>query len=222
MPMRPLGGIAALLVVAVLAASGAFAQERRGGPPGTFDFYVLALSWSPGFCALEGDRKNRSQCAAGSGTGFTVHGLWPQFEQGWPVSCEPAAATPSRIALEQARGLFPEEGLARHQWRRHGSCSGLSPTDYFRVTRQAKERIAIPPAFARPERAQRWTPVDVERAFAAANPGLRPDMMAVMCRRGVLHEVRICLERDVRAFRACPAVDRSGCRFGELDVNAVR
>lgn len=213
---------AAALAAALPFLSSASAQERRGGPPGTFDFYVLALSWSPGFCALEGDRKNRSQCQAGSGTGFTVHGLWPQFEQGWPVACEPAASTPSRIALEQARGVFPEEGLARHQWRRHGTCSGLSPTDYFRAARQARDRVVIPEAFREPKQAQRWTPLDLERGFAAANPGLRPDMMSVVCRRGVLQEVRICLEKDLRNFRACPQVDRSGCRFGELDVNSVR
>lgn len=215
-------GSLAVLAAAALAASGALAQERRGGPPGQFDFYVLALSWSPGFCALEGDRKNRSQCAAGSGTGFTVHGLWPQFEQGYPVSCEPAASTPSRIALQQTRGVFPEEGLARHQWRRHGSCSGLSPTDYFRAARQARERVVVPAAFQQPKQAQRWSPIDLERGFAAANPGLRTDMMSVVCRRGVLQEVRICLEKDLRSFRACPQVDRNGCRFGELDVNAVR
>jgi ribonuclease T2 len=29
---------------------------------GDFDYYVLALSWSPNWCALEGDSRNSPQC----------------------------------------------------------------------------------------------------------------------------------------------------------------
>ncbi len=47
-------------------------------------------------------------------------------------------------------------------------------------------------------------------------------MMAVVCRRGVLQEVRICLERDLRGFRRCPEVDRSGCGPGKIRIGATR
>jgi hypothetical protein len=143
---------AAMVMMATLGAgpglpvSGALAQDRvvRGGPAGEFDFYVLALSWSPGFCALEGDQKNRDQCRSGSGLGFVVHGLWPQNERGYPVECGPAGRTPSRQAMDVARNVFPEEGLARHQWRKHGVCSGSSPTDYFNDVRRAREAAGMP------------------------------------------------------------------------------
>lgn len=214
--------LAALLGLTSLSA---FAQtgERRGGAPGDFDFYVLALSWSPGFCAAGGgDDKGRDQCRAGAELGFVVHGLWPQGERGFPTDCAPANRTPSRLALDAASGVYPDEGLARYQWRKHGTCSGRSPTDYFADVRAARERVVIPPAFAAPREGQTWTAPDLERAFVAANPGLRADMMSVACRGEVLQEVRICFTKDLRGFRSCPEVDRRGCRAGRITAPPVR
>jgi ribonuclease T2 len=213
---------AALALVAMVAAAAANERVVRGGPAGEFDFYVLALSWSPGFCALEGDEKGRDQCRVGSGAGFVVHGLWPQNERGYPIECGPSGRNPSRAAMDSARGVFPEEGLARHQWRKHGTCAGGSPTDYFNDTRRARDAVVIPDALKRVERAQNWSPIDLERAFVAANPGLRADMMAVSCRRELLQEVRLCLTRDLRGFRTCPEVDRGGCRTREITVAPKR
>ena len=215
--------IAALALFGFARAGHAQDFGQRGGTPGDFDFYVLALSWSPGFCELDGDRsRNREQCGEGAGLRFVVHGLWPQNERGYPRECGPAGRTPSRIAMEQAEGLFPTEGLARYQWRKHGTCTGSSPSDYFRDVRRAREKVVIPPVLAKADRDQTWTAIDLERAFAAANPGLRPDMMSVACKRGVLQEVKICFTRDLRDFRTCQQVDRSGCRAREFTVVAPR
>jgi ribonuclease T2 len=222
-----LRGLVRLGLAALILASASFeasAQgERRGSAPGDFDFYVLALSWSPGFCAAGGgDDKGRDQCRTGSGLGFVVHGLWPQFDRGFPSECAPANRTPSRIALEAARGVFPDEGLARYEWRKHGTCSGRSPSDYFADVRIARDRVVIPEPLKAPRTAQSFVPLDLERAFAAVNPGLRPDMMAVACRGAVLQEVRICFSRDLRSFQTCREVDRNACRTREISVPAVR
>jgi ribonuclease T2 len=217
--MRIGAAVAALLLA---GSAGAQPLERRGAPAGTFDFYVLALSWSPGFCEAEGDGKGRDQCAAGAGLGFVVHGLWPQFERGYPSFCEPEGRNPSRPALAEAAGLFPDEGLARYQWRKHGSCAGGSPADYFRDVRRARELVRVPDRLNAPASPARAVPLDIERAFAEANPGLRPEMMAVQCRRQIFQEIRICLNRDLRGFRACPEVDRDACRAGEIAVPAPR
>jgi ribonuclease T2 len=222
-PVRRAGAWLAACFAALCLAIPAQAQrETRGGAAGEFDFYVLALSWSPGFCEIEGDAKGRSQCDAGRNLGFVVHGLWPQFTRGFPSDCGPAGRTPSRIAMQQAQGVFPEEGLARHQWRKHGTCSGLSPADYFVAARKARDAVAIPKSFAAPDGEKDWTPIDIERAFIAANPGLRADMMAVECRRGMLSEVRICFSKDLRGFMTCGEVDRSGCRSRQIKAAPVR
>ena len=124
------------------------------------------LSWSPGFCQASGDVKGLGQCDAGSGLGFVVHGLWPQNDEGYPIYCEPGGRFVSRPAIAEARGVFPDEGLARYTWRKHGSCSGASPADYFRSVREARERVPDPgsPAAAGRQR---------ESAAARDRAGLR-------------------------------------------------
>jgi ribonuclease T2 len=192
--------------------------EARGGA-GPFDFYVLTLSWSPAFCESGGGREYRAQCEPGLAKGFVTHGLWPQYEHGFPSECD-GAATPSRMALAHVAGVYPDEGLARHEWRKHGRCSGKSPTDYFADVRRASESVTIPALFERPRQAQSFAPLDIQRAFIAANPRLRPGMLAVTCRKGALQDVRICFSRDLREFRPCPEIARGACRSGEIAVPA--
>jgi ribonuclease T2 len=202
--------------------SAAAQSALRGSAPGEFDFYVLALSWSPGFCAVGGQDKAPEQCRTGAGLDFVVHGLWPQNVAGFPTDCAPANRNPSRAAVQAVADVYPDEGLARYQWRKHGTCSGKSPTDYFADVRAARDRIAVPAALKRPQADQTWTALDLERAFAAANPGLRVDMMSVSCRRDTLQEVRICFSKDLRAFATCQEIDRAGCRARAIRVPAPR
>jgi ribonuclease T2 len=217
-----------LLGSQALAGQAGFARDMRGAPAGDFDLYVLALSWSPGFCASGGADRAGDQCASGSGLGFVVHGLWPQYERGYPTYCGPQGRSPQRGDLDAVARVMPSVGLARYQWRKHGSCSGMAPSGYFQAVAAAFAKVTIPPAYrgGGPERPTE--PLSVERAFAHANPGLRPDMIAVGCGRSdsgstVLQEVRICLTRDLREFRPCPGdVERATCRARSIVVPEVR
>ena len=194
------------------------ALPRGSGRPGDFDFYVLSLSWSSGFCETASGARTHAQCDSGAGLGFVVHGLWPQYEKGYPTECGPSGRSPSRIALEGAQGLYPDEGLARYEWRKHGTCSGKSPTDYFADVRKARDAIVIPLPFQGARANQTWTPLDIERAFMGANPRLRPGMLGIACVKGVLREVRICFSKDLRDFHACPEIGREGCHAREISV----
>ena len=199
-------------------------RVQRIGPlaPGSFDFYLLALSWSPGFCDTGGDAKAPQQCADGARLGFVVHGLWPQNQHGFPSDCDSTARSPSRLALDSVTGLYPDVGLARYEWRKHGTCTGLSPTDYFAAVRRAREAVAVPDSLTSLAEPQTMAPLDLVRAFAGSNPGLRADMMAVTCRQGELEEVRICFSKDLRGFVSCPEVSRATCRTREITVMPVR
>lgn len=181
-----------------------------------FDFYVLALSWSPSYCLLAGDDADEAQCGRNPPEGFVVHGLWPQFEEGWPQYCDSRHGAPERGALAKAMEVLPTIGLARHQWEKHGSCSGLSPGAYFERTRAAYEAIDVPDLPA----GSRVSADEVASAFRRANPGLDDDGMAVTCRQGVLQEVRICLTRDL-AFRDCAEVAGRSCDASRLGVPAA-
>ena len=183
---------------------------------------MLALSWSPTYCEDKGRDRGSRQCDPARRLGFVVHGLWPQNERGYPTECGADRFIP-RDAMDEAMRVFPEAGLARYEWRRHGTCSGLAPAAYFRAAAAARDAVTIPEPLASPSRDGETSAQSIERAFAAVNPGLRPDMMSVQCRRGELQEVRVCLTRDLRGFRPCPEVDRrSSCRFGPIRVGAPR
>jgi ribonuclease T2 len=218
--------IAAFVTLCVAALTNAVAAQGsaaapRPNVPGDFDFYVLALSWSPGFCDTADAGKARAQCAGGAHLGFVVHGLWPQYRHGYPLNCG-GIGSASQFALRGARGFYPDEGLARFEWRKHGTCSGKSPTDYFADVRKARESVTIPPPFRDAQHEQTWTPLDIQRAFIAANPRLRPGMLAVECDEDDLEEVRICFSKDLHDFVACPEVSRSFCYTQQVSVPPMR
>ena len=76
-----------------------------------------------------------------------MHGLWPQYERGYPSYCGPEGRSPQRRDLDVVEGVMPSAGLARYQWRKHGSCSGLAPSGYFEAVAAAFARIQIPSEF---------------------------------------------------------------------------
>jgi ribonuclease T2 len=200
-----------------LAGAAAWAQDRAG----EFHHYVLALSWNASWCEAEGDAENRPQCNRGSGLAFTVHGLWPQHRSGWPEFCRTNARDPSRRQTAAMADLMGSGGLAWYQWRKHGRCSGLDGPAYLDTIREAAGKITVPAGFARIDEPLRIDPDTVERAFLAANPQLGADGVVVTCRDGRLHEVRICLDRDLSP-RACTDQERGVCRRDRVSVPAVR
>lgn len=189
--------------------------------PGDFDFYVLSLSWSPTYCQDRG-RSDRIQCGGPRPFAFVVHGLWPQYERGSPSDCDvgPRSGLPRRL-VDSMLDLMPSPSLVRHEWRTHGSCSGLEPVDYFKLTRQAHDAVQIPSQFVDLPDYLTVSPREVEAAFIAANPGLKASGIAVSCDSRRLKEVRICLSKDLR-FRDCVEVDRKACRSNSLVMPPVR
>lgn len=209
---------------ALSCLAGPATAEGPGDVAGDFDYYVLALSWSPNWCALEGDERGSPQCGAdangGAGFAWVLHGLWPQREEGWPEYCRAGHPDPSRAETRAMADVMGTDGLAWHQWERHGSCSGLSPADYFRLARLAFERAAIPDAFARLPDAVDLPAAVVEEAFLREDPGLSAAGVAVTCREGLIQEVRLCLTRDLEP-RACGADVGRGCALEDARMEPV-
>jgi ribonuclease T2 len=208
--MRPRAGFGLALALLLLLAWPARAQDT----PGQFDFYVLALSWSPSHCETAGGR-SREQCASGRPYAFVVHGLWPQHELGYPRDCVVPAPRIDDTLIRAMLDLMPERGLVIHEWRRRGTCSGLTPDDYFKLVRHAWQRVGIPKIFQKIDDYLIVSPDEVENAFVTANDGLKRDMIAVTCDERRLREVRICFAKDL-AFRSCPEIDQNACRRPRL------
>ncbi|MCZ4089759.1 ribonuclease T2 family protein [Sinorhizobium psoraleae] len=183
-----------------------------------FDFYVLSLSWSPTRCSSNDPSGKSDQCETGSRRGLIVHGLWPQNEKGYPEYCPTRQSDRVPESLgRQYLDLIPSMGLIGHQWRKHGTCSGLSQADYFAVARAARERLTIPPELASTEGAHDLPVSAIETALIGKNPGMTPETVAVTCEARLLEEIRICFDKTLK-FRACPEVDRQACRRGEVSL----
>lgn len=214
---------AAALLAIVSASAPAYAQARPGATPGEFDFWVLALSWSPSFCEATGERTSRSmQCAGDRPYHFVVHGLWPQFHRGFPEYCQVPAGDLERRTVNAMLDIMPAPGLVRHQWAKHGTCSGArSPVAYFEQVRQARAKVRIPTEYESIAEPRTVTPDEVEEAFVRANPGLTREMIAVQCDNRRLREVRVCIGRDMN-FTACQEIDRRACRRDSLVMPPVR
>ncbi|MCO5730736.1 ribonuclease [Rhizobium sp. SSA_523] len=210
---------AASLALFLPAAPAALARDET---PGKFDFYVLSLSWSPTFCSGSRGKKSPEQCGLDKRFGFIVHGLWPQNETGYPEFC--AAAGPRRIPEALGRrylDIMPSIGLIAHQWRKHGSCSGLDLEAYLNKTRQAFDRINLPEQLTGIANPSDYSAREIEQSFIGANPGLTASAIAVSCERKRLEEVRICLTKDL-TFRDCRDVDRKGCTLNQITVPPAR
>ena len=211
-----------LFPVAVLGTfiGVADAQYRRQNTPGQFDYYVLALSWSPSFCETATGNARRQQCGARPFS-FVVHGLWPQYERGFPESC---LVLPQRLDRNIMRGmldLMPAPGLVYHEWDQHGTCSGLQPREYFDLIRRAREKLTIPEQYSHPTVPLSVTPGQVIDAFVSANDGLSPEGITVACDRRRLREVRVCFTRDFK-YRDCSPSAQRACRSQRLIMPPVR
>jgi len=205
-----------LCLLILLYANGAPAQADRAGE---FDYYVLALSWSPNWCALEGDAREAEQCERD--LGWSLHGLWPQYERGWPDFCPTLESAPTRRQTAAMADIMGSSGLAWHQWRKHGTCAGVSAADYFSQSRFAYGQIVKPPVLRQLDRRFRISAKVIEDAFLQSNPSLEPDMITITCRSGHIQEARICLTKGL-APRVCGSDVIRDCQMTDALLEPVR
>ena len=205
----------------VLAVSvGAHAR----GVSGVFDYYTLALSWSPTYCTSNAGKRDKQQCGARR-FAFVVHGLWPQYERGWPQYCKTGKRyVPNRL-IDEVLPIMPSKRLVIHEWRKHGMCSGLSQKDYFALTEKLFEKVKVPARYLQPSQPLLISPQTLRDDFLKTNLWLKPEMISVQCGgskdRGVLRELRICFSKEGEP-QACGDNERRQCRAKQLVMPPVR
>lgn len=183
-------------------------QPRLAAAAGNFDYYLLNLSWSPEYCH---SHPEAAECAQRST--FVLHGLWPQNNDGsYPEHCAdaPGPANPGEFS-----DIYPEPGLLEHEWKQHGSCTGLSAEDFFHAARTAYKSVTIPPALANLSSQTSMPPQQIAELFAGSNPALRQEDIAVSCGHNYLTAVEICLDKSLHPM-ACPAV--RSCRANSVRI----
>lgn len=180
-------------------------------PAGTgFDYYLLNLSWSPEFCYSHPDA---TECA--SHPAFVLHGLWPQNNSGdWPSNCstESGPADP-----EQYKDIYPDQGLLRHEWQTHGTCSGLSADAFLQTARAAVHSVTIPPTLASLTAQISLPPDRIVDLFVASNHSIPRESFVVSCGHNFLTAVEVCMDKRLHAI-ACPAVH--SCRANTVRIPA--
>jgi ribonuclease T2 len=222
---RPRSIVPALLALFLVCSIGGASARHRGQVPastaGDFAYYVLSLSWSPAYCLAS---PGAAECNGPRRYGFIVHGLWPQYEHGWPEHCDVHRPVPDEV-VQGISDLMPARGLVYHEWSAHGTCSGLEPAEFFALVRRAYAGIAIPPELSRPTQVIEEPPAAIAEAFLRANPRLPARSIVATCSgQSVprLREVRICLARDLMP-RACSTdVLRGACRAPQVIIPPIR
>jgi len=200
-------------------------REATQATSGQYKYLSLSLSWSPTYCETEGRGRKDQQCNGQRPYAFVLHGLWPQHEKGWPENC--STGTKPWIPKETIRSMLdimPSRGLIIHQYRKHGTCTGLSPKAYFSLSRRLYGKIRIPPRYIRPRKVIHTSPREIENDFLQANPGMNASMISVVCgRRKRLKEIRICFSKD-GLLTSCGRNEeqRRLCSSGKIRMPPVR
>ena len=173
-----------------------------------FDYYLLNLSWSPEFCH---SHPNATECV--QRPAFVLHGLWPQNTNGgYPQNCstDPGPRDPSAFT-----DIYPDPGLLRHEWRTHGTCSGLSPDTFFTLARTAYKSVTIPPTLARLDHQISLTPSQLIDLFQTANPSIPAASLAISCGNNYLTAVEVCLDKRAQPTPCGPI---RSCRANSIRI----
>jgi ribonuclease T2 len=205
-----------------LSAGNVSAKQPRAGD---FDYFVLALSWSPSYCASDAGQRDATQCSPGRNFAFVVHGLWPQYSQGWPEYCPTEESWVSQYTIDSMMDIMPSKKLMIHEWKKHGSCTGVSQADYFRATRLLFQKVKIPARYLSPTADVITTPEQLVTDFVKTNKGLSLDMLSVQCGnsrdRARLSELRVCLDKRGN-FATCGGNESRSCQAKTLVMPRVR
>ena len=207
---------------AILALMLLPTQSAGADRPGDFDYWLLALSWTPAWCEAEGDGRGDDRCSEGSGWGWTLHGLWPQHETGWPEFCHSHLPDPSRSQTAAMADIMGSAGLAWHQWRKHGRCSGMEATEYFEASRAAWLRWPVPETLSPDGMPAGLDGGAVIDRMQAALPDLPAEAITPICRGRALREIRLCLDRDMQPRQCGADVVARGCPPGPLVQQPLR
>lgn len=176
-------------------------EPKRVLPIGS---YTLAVTWAPQYC--HGNARSpsaRLECGSGNRFGFTLHGLWPDgVGKEWPQYCTAATILPRQV-IRKHLCATPSVQLLQHEWAKHGTCMGTTPTAYFERSTGLYAKLRYPDMDALSR--GNATAGGLAAAMAKANPGLPANAIRVTAnRQGWLDELWICLDKRF-AYERCKA-----------------
>ncbi|KAI9911030.1 hypothetical protein PsorP6_011022 [Peronosclerospora sorghi] len=148
--------------------------------------YILAQSWQPTFCF--GKEAQYPGCRAPQRywqSHLTLHGLWPELTGSAPPSfCAGEAFDVDKIerelGLDTLHQFWPDVKFSeaspqypdfwKHEWTRHGTCSGLEQVAYFThaLNLERNETLAPTPRFVQEHVGAKVDATKLRQAFGDA------------------------------------------------------
>jgi ribonuclease T2 len=115
---------------------------------------------------------------------------------------------------------MPSE-IVVHEWQKHGTCSGLSGDEYFRLAQILFESIKVPADLVAPTRTITTRPSDFKKDLETANPALADQNIAIQLRQRYLDAVELCFSKaDHPAPTTCTHV--SDVKGGTFRIPPVK
>lgn len=190
-----------------------------------FDYFVLVLSWAPSFCNSHPDQDDTRECSdTNRPYSFIVHGLWPEYQKGWPQFCDTDTQPVPEHIVNAMIDIMPSEQLIQHEWLKHGTCSNLDQQTYFNTIRTLFSHIRIPQRYVSLENPITISPEQLKQDFMDVNPLLNESMIYVKCKsrstRKNLKSVKICFNKS-GVPRAC-GQNETSCKADCITMPAVR
>jgi ribonuclease T2 len=229
------------LIVAMIGSADA-RHHRSSAQTSGFDFYLLSLSLAPSFCSLSPRNQAKDECQQLTETAFektplTIHGLWPNRARvsvnQQPFRCSDAPIGTLSPGLQADLAIYMPGGadLRGHEWEKHGTCSGLSPEDYFgKAVALAKHANDVIGGVMRDKGVLGGSLNirDLLAAVATKDPALAPAIVVdcAMPRGGgasVVVEIRVLYSKDFAPIsaRSVGMGQNSGCPGGQGGVPGV-
>lgn len=143
-------------VVSVLMVERPREPQGRGTSNGTSS--LLVVTWGPSLCAVE---RSNPGCRSGHvgklGPTLILHGLWPQpsteqfcgLPKGQRDAGLPSLNLPQDVQTDLQSKMSDVSIMAPHEWKAHGTCSGVTPAEYFSIAATLAEQAskALDPVF---------------------------------------------------------------------------
>ncbi|WP_456480640.1 ribonuclease T2 family protein [Nautilia sp.] len=159
---------------------------------------ILALTWLNGFCKAYPkkpvciNRKNGDY----SLTHFTLHGLWPKKKE--YCSYKPLKLSKNFMKILEKYMPGAKYGLAKHEWKKHGTCFGTDPETYFitgiKFTQQFNETLLL--QFFRMHMGQSVSIKRMRWMFGQIFGKGNTRKFQMVCKNGYITEIRINLKGD--------------------------
>jgi ribonuclease T2 len=180
-----------------------------------FDFFLLVRQYSPTLCSS-------TSCSKDTVSEFTIHGLWPEYYNGYPSYCTDASFSEKSLdgsTVDQMNCEWPSfnggnSGFWSHEWEKHGTCSlDVLPTeeDYFSKGLEVNDMYDVNVALTKAG----ISIVDGNEVEASAIQAALNDAYGVngvlKCQNGALSEVWMCLDKETYEPFQCPSSLSSTC-----------